>query len=89
MVDTCKHFEIGSGSVRSLSHLSVFVIDLFAIISAPAQKRFRTQTCPIPLQTNVYIGYVDYVMAKRENLNKLNLSLLKTLTLKEELVKEI
>jgi hypothetical protein len=28
-------------------------------------------------------------MAKRENLNKLNLSLLKTLTLREELVKEI
>jgi hypothetical protein len=27
MVDTCKHFEIGSGSVRSLSHLSVFVIE--------------------------------------------------------------
>jgi hypothetical protein len=45
--------------------------------------------CPIPLQSIVYIGYVDYVMAKRENLNKLNLSLLKTLTLKEELVKEI
>ena len=37
----------------------------------------------------VYIGYVDYVMAKRENLSKLNLNLLKTLTLKEELVKEI
>jgi hypothetical protein len=47
------------------------------------------QSCPIPLQSIVYIGYVDYVMAKRENLNKLNLSLLKTLTLKEELVKEI
>ena len=27
MVDTCKHFEIGSGSVRSLSHLPVFVIE--------------------------------------------------------------
>jgi hypothetical protein len=27
MVDSCKHFEIGSGSVRSLSHLSVFVIE--------------------------------------------------------------
>ena len=27
MVDTCKHFEIGSGSVRNLSHLSVFVIE--------------------------------------------------------------
>jgi hypothetical protein len=47
------------------------------------------QSCPIPLQSIVYIGYVDYVMAKQENLNKLNLSLLKTLTLKEELVKEI
>ena len=41
------------------------------------------------MQTNVYIGYVDYVMAKWENLNKLNLSLLRTLRLKEELVKEI
>ena len=40
-------------------------------------------------KTIVYIGYVDYVMVKRENLNKLNLSLLKTLTLKEEPVKEI
>jgi hypothetical protein len=27
MVDTCKHFEIRSGSVRSSSHLSVFVIE--------------------------------------------------------------
>jgi hypothetical protein len=27
MIDTCKHFEIGSGSVRSLSHLPVFVIE--------------------------------------------------------------
>jgi hypothetical protein len=27
MVDTCKHFEIGSGSVRSLSYLPVFVIE--------------------------------------------------------------
>ena len=27
MVDTCKNFEIGSGSVRSLSHLPVFVIE--------------------------------------------------------------
>jgi len=27
MVDTCKHFEIESGSVRSLSHLPVFVIE--------------------------------------------------------------
>ena len=27
MVDTCKHFEIRSGSVRSLSHLPVFVIE--------------------------------------------------------------
>jgi hypothetical protein len=27
MVDTCKHFEIGSGNVRSLSHLPVFVIE--------------------------------------------------------------
>jgi hypothetical protein len=27
MVDTCKHFEIGSGSVRSLSHFPVFVIE--------------------------------------------------------------
>ena len=27
MVDTCKHFEIGSGSVRSLSHLPVFGIE--------------------------------------------------------------
>ena len=27
MVDTCKHFEIGSGSVRSLSHLPVLVIE--------------------------------------------------------------
>jgi hypothetical protein len=27
MVDTCKHFEIGSGSVRSLSHLPVFLIE--------------------------------------------------------------
>jgi hypothetical protein len=27
MVDTCKHFEIGRGSVRSLSHLAVFVIE--------------------------------------------------------------
>jgi hypothetical protein len=27
MVDTCKHFELGSGSVRSLSYLSVFVIE--------------------------------------------------------------
>ena len=25
MVDTCKHFEIGSRSVRSLSHLPVYV----------------------------------------------------------------
>jgi len=30
MVDTCKHFEIGSGSVRSLSHLAVFVIEQFS-----------------------------------------------------------
>ena len=42
----------------------------------------------VKLQSIVYIGYVDYVMAKRENLSKLNLSLLKTLTLKEELVKK-
>ena len=27
MVDICKHFEIGSGSVRSLSRLPVFVIE--------------------------------------------------------------
>jgi hypothetical protein len=27
MVDTLKHFEIGSGSVGSLSHLPVFVIE--------------------------------------------------------------
>jgi hypothetical protein len=27
VIDTCKHFEIGSGSVRSLSHLPVFVIE--------------------------------------------------------------
>ena len=27
MVDTCKHFEIGNGSVRRLSHLRVFVIE--------------------------------------------------------------
>jgi hypothetical protein len=27
MVDTCKHFEIGSRSVRSLNHLPVFVIE--------------------------------------------------------------
>jgi hypothetical protein len=27
MVDSCKHFEIGSGSVRSLSHLPVLVIE--------------------------------------------------------------
>jgi hypothetical protein len=27
MVDTCKPFEIGSGSVRSLSFLPVFVIE--------------------------------------------------------------
>jgi hypothetical protein len=26
-IDTCKHFEIGSGSVRSLRHLPVFVIE--------------------------------------------------------------
>ena len=48
-----------------------------------------SQSCPIPLQSIVYIGYVHYVMAKREHLNKLNLSILKTLTLKEELLKEI
>jgi hypothetical protein len=29
IVNTCKHFEIGSGSVRSLSHLPVFVIEHF------------------------------------------------------------
>ena len=27
IVDTCKHFEIRSGSVRNLSHLPVFVIE--------------------------------------------------------------
>jgi hypothetical protein len=27
MVDTCKHFEIGSGSVRSLIHFPFFVIE--------------------------------------------------------------
>ena len=27
MVDSCKHFEIGSGSVRSLSYLPVFAIE--------------------------------------------------------------
>ena len=27
MVDTCKHSAIGSGSVGSLSHLPVFVIE--------------------------------------------------------------
>ena len=43
----------------------------------------------VKLQSIVYIGYVDYVKAKRENLSKLNLNLLKTLKLKEELVKEI
>ena len=54
-----------------------------------AQTLPEVKAAPIPLQSIVYIGYVDYVMGKRENLNKLNLSLLKTLTLKEELVKEI
>jgi hypothetical protein len=38
--------------------------------------------------TNPCISTSPYVMAKRENLNKLDLSLLKTLTLKEELVRK-
>jgi hypothetical protein len=67
--------------------------------NSPFRDNFRTCAETLPdgkparfhckLLFTFMIGYVDYVMAKRENLNKLNLSLLKTLTLKEELVKEI
>ena len=42
MVDTCKHFEIGSGSVRSLRHLPVFVIEHFyRAQSATNAKRIK------------------------------------------------
>ena len=42
MVDTCKHFEIGSGSVRSLSHLSVFVIEYLCRAEGATNTKHET-----------------------------------------------
>jgi hypothetical protein len=39
MVDTLKHFEIGSGSVGSLSHLSVFVIEHLCRAEGPTNTK--------------------------------------------------
>ena len=42
MVDTCKHFEIGSGSVRSLRHLSVFVIEYLCRAEGATNTKHET-----------------------------------------------
>jgi hypothetical protein len=45
LVDTCKHFEIGCGSVRSLSHLPVFVIEhLCRAKGATNTKQIKVKT---------------------------------------------
>jgi hypothetical protein len=55
MVDTCKHFEIGSGSVRSLSHLPVFVIGV------PSARRFyffiRSVRAFVTTQSLLFISF--------------------------------
>jgi predicted metallopeptidase len=55
MVDTCKHFEIGSGSVGSLSHLPVFVIEHLCRAEQHGNP-FATFNVAVLIHSFVHIG---------------------------------
>ena len=67
MVDTCKRFEIGSGSVRSLSHLSVFVIQhLCRAVDATNTKHKIMTLYKIVLRIKTYV-FVPWVRLYHSN----------------------
>jgi hypothetical protein len=84
MVDTCKHFEIGSGSVRSLSHLPVFVIEHLcrAKGSTNTKQIKKSNDFKIVLKIKTYVSCRrhDYIIQREtrvllSNLKKAELSL--------------